>query len=245
LVGDGPQLSLQEVVARAWAVRYRIETEASLRFGSLARRLSAVEAPQPLVELAERASKDEIRHAAHCERLFRGLGGTTLTAVETVVEYAPPDLPEPERLTYELVSQCCVAETESMATLVTLLEAAETAELKAVLHELARDEVHHSRLGWAYLAWARPRVHFGFLGALLPGMIGGNAGPELFAPPRGEVDRPELLRQGVVPHSLRRRVYVETLETVVFPGFETLGVDTAPARRWLDEQRSGAPSGPT
>jgi rubrerythrin len=242
LVDDTLRLELQDVVAGAWAVRYRIETEASLRFGSLARRLEALGAPEALVELAERASKDETRHAAHCERLFRGLGGKTLTAVERVVEYAPPSLPEPERLTYELVSQCCVAETESMATLVTLLDAAETAELKAVLHELARDEVHHSRLGWAYLAWARPRIDFGFLGPLLPGMIGGNAG-DLFAPPRGEVDRPELLRQGVVPHSMRQQVYVETLESVVFPGFETLGVDTTSAKRWLAEQRTAASSG--
>lgn len=243
MVEDTPRLELQDVVAGAWAVRYRIETEASLRFGSLARRLASAGAPEALVELAERASKDETRHAAHCERLFRGLGGKTLTAVEHVVEYAPPSLPEPERLTYELVSQCCVAETESMATLVTLLDAAETTELKAVLHELARDEVHHSRLGWAYLAWARPRVDFRFLGPLLPGMISGNAGPDLFAPPRGEVDRPELLRQGVVPHSMRQQVYVETLESVVFPGFETLGVDTTPAKRWLEEQRPAAPSG--
>lgn len=243
MVSGNPR-PLQEVLAGAWAVRYRIETEASLRFGSLAVRLEAAGAPRTLVELAERASKDETRHAAHCERLFRGLGGQHLTAVERVVEYAPPSLPEPERLTYELVSQCCIAETQSTATLVTLLEAAETAELKAVLHELARDEVHHSRLGWAYLAWARPRVDFRFLGPLLPGMIGGSAGPEMFAPPQAETDRPELLRQGVVPQSLRRQVYVETLESVVFPGFDTLGVDTTPARRWLDEQRATAPASP-
>jgi rubrerythrin len=237
-VSRTPRKPLQEVLAGAWAARYRIETEASLRFGSLALRLEAAGAPRALVELAERASKDETRHAAHCERLFRGLGGKHLTAVEHVVEYAPPSLPEPERLTYELVSQCCVAETQSTATLVTLLEAAETAELKAVLHELARDEVHHSRLGWAYLAWARPRVDFRFLGPLLPGMIAGSAGPEMFTAPPEETDRPELLRQGVVPQSLRRKVYVETLESVVFPGFETLGVDTTHARRWLDEQRA-------
>jgi rubrerythrin len=242
LVAATPRLELQDVVAGAWAVRYRIETEASLRFGSLAQRMAAFGAPVALVELAERASKDETRHAAHCERLFRGLGGKTLTAVEHVVEYAPPALPESERLTYELVSQCCVAETESMATLVTLLDAAETAELKAVLQELARDEVHHSRLGWAYLAWARPRVDFGFLGALLPGMLGGNAG-DLFAPPTQEFNRPELLRQGVVPHSMRQQVYVETLQSVVFPGFEMLGVDTAPAKGWLAEQHMPATPG--
>jgi Rubrerythrin len=242
LVEAAAQPPLQEVLAGAWAVRYRIETEASLRFGSLARRLEGVGAPRALVELADRASKDETRHAAHCARLFRGLGGTNLTGVDRVVEYAPRSLPERERLTYELVAQCCVAETQSTATLVTLLDAAETLELRSVLHELARDEVHHSRLGWAYLAWARPRVDFTFLGPLLPGMIAGSAGPEIFEPPAGEADRPELLRQGVVPHSMRRQVYIETLENVVFPGFDTVGVDTAPVRRWLGEKLAATPA---
>jgi hypothetical protein len=233
---------LQEVLAGAWAVRYRIETEASLRFGALARRLEGVGAPRALVDLADRASKDETRHAAHCERFFRALGGMHLSAITRVVEYAPRVLPERERLTYELVSQCCVAETQSTATLVTLLDAAETAELRTVLHELARDEVQHSRLGWAYLAWARSRMDFTFLGPLLPGMLAGSAGPEMFEPAAEDLDHPELLRQGVIPQSMRRSVYVETLQTVVFPGFETLGVDTADAKRWLDEKLARAPA---
>ena len=53
--------TLQQVVASTWGLRYRIETEASLRFGALARRLEAFGAPQALVELAERASRDETR----------------------------------------------------------------------------------------------------------------------------------------------------------------------------------------
>jgi hypothetical protein len=242
LVESTTQEPLQEVLAGAWAVRYRIETEASLRFGSLAGRLAGVGAPTVLVELAERASKDETRHAAHCERLFRGLGGKTLSGVDQVVEYAPSGLPESERLAYEIVSQCCVAETQSTATLVTLLDAAETPELRSVLHELARDEVHHSRLGWAYLAWVNPRLDLAFLGPLLPGMIAGSAGPELFAPAKEIAERPELLRQGVVPHSMRRQVHIETLETVVFPGFDTVGVDSGPARRWLTERLTATSS---
>jgi hypothetical protein len=232
-VSEAP--SLQDVVAGTWGVRYRIETEASLRFGALARRLQAFGAPAALSELADRACRDETRHAAHCERFFRAAGGETLNGVDRVIEYAPTSWAEPQRLTYEVVAQSCVAETQSTASLVTLLEAAEGQELKAVLQELARDEVHHSRLGWAYLAWARPRVDFGFLGPLLPGMVAGSAGPEIFKSAPPGTDHPDLLRQGVVPHTLRRQVYVETLQTVVFPGFDTLGVDTAPARRWLGE----------
>ncbi|MGO9830471.1 MAG: ferritin family protein [Myxococcaceae bacterium] len=233
--------SLQQVVANTWGLRYRIETEASLRFGALARRLEAFGAPRTLVELAERASRDETRHAAHCERFFRAVGGTQLTAVDRVIEYALRSWSEPTRLTYEVVAQCCVAETQSTATLVTLLEGVENPELKSALQELARDEVHHSRLGWAYLAWVRPRLDLAFLGPLLPGMVAGSAGPEIFKAPTAAADHPDLLRHGVVPQSLRRQVYVETLQSVVFPGFDTLGVDTAAARRWLNETLAAAP----
>ena len=73
-------------------------------------------------------------------------------------------------MTYEVVAQSCISETESMATLVTLLDAAEDAHLKSVLQELARDEVQHARLGWAYLAWAKDRHDLSFLSAFLPAM---------------------------------------------------------------------------
>lgn len=237
---------MRQVLASAWGARYRIETEASLRFGFLAGQLTRIGAPAKLVELAGNASRDETRHAAHCERLFASHGGTDLEPVTRVVEYAPQALSPADRLTYEVVAQCAVAETQSMATLVTLLGAAELPELKSVLHELARDEVNHSRLGWAYLAWARPKMDLAFLSPLLPGMIDGSAGPEIFTTGPGEADDPRLLSQGVIPHSMRRKLYVEALQTVVLPGFDTVGVDTRPARAWLREKLATAspPSSP-
>jgi hypothetical protein len=231
---------VREVLASAWGARYRIETEASLRFGFLAGQLTRTGAPDKLVELAGNASHDETRHAAHCERLFRSYGGAELDPVTRLVEYAPRALAPADRLSYEVVAQCCVAETQSMATLVTLLGAAESRELKSILHELARDEVNHSRLGWAYLAWARPRMDLAFLSPLLPGMIDGSAGPEIFTTGPAEADDPSLLAQGVIPRSARRRLYVEALETVVLPGFDTVGVDTAAARTWLREKLAAA-----
>ena len=235
---------MKQVLRGAWGTRYRIETEASLRFGFLAGQLARAGVPGKLVELAEKASHDETRHAAHCERIFRSLDGTELTPVTRVIEYAPRTLPPAERLTYEVVAQCCVAETQSMATLVTLLDAAESPDLKSVLRELARDEVNHSRLGWAYLAWARPRLDLAFLSPLLPGMIDGSAGPEVFTTGPAEADDPGLLSRGVIPRSMRRRLYVEGLETVVLPGFDTVAVDTGPARSWLREKlaQAGPPS---
>ncbi|HMK72616.1 MAG TPA: ferritin-like domain-containing protein [Myxococcaceae bacterium] len=238
---------MRQVLASAWGARHRIETEASLRFGFLSDQLARAGAPGKLVDLAGNASRDETRHAAHCERLFHSHGGVELEAVTRVIEYAPRTLTPENRLTYEVVAQSCVAETQSMATLVTLLGAAESGELKSILHELARDEVNHSRLGWAYLAWARPRMDLAFLSPLLPGMIDGSAGPEIFTTGPAEADDPSLLAQGVIPRSARRRLYVEGLESVVLPGFDTVGVDTAQARRWLKEKlaAAGPPSTPS
>jgi len=238
---------VRQVLASAWGARHRIETEASLRFGFLSDQLARAGAPGKLVDLAGNASRDETRHAAHCERLFHSHGGVELEAVTRVIEYAPRTLTPENRLTYEVVAQSCVAETQSMATLVTLLGAAESGELKSILHELARDEVNHSRLGWAYLAWARPRMDLAFLSPLLPGMIDGSAGPEIFTTGPAEADDPSLLAQGVIPRSARRRLYVEGLESVVLPGFDTVGVDTAQARRWLREKlaAAGPPSTPS
>ncbi len=223
---------------RVWAARHGVETGAALRFGSLSRRMSQAGAPEALVELAARASQDEIRHASRCADILR-LRRAEVPPPETrLLEYAPPALTAEQRLTYEVVAQSCVSETESMATLVTLLDEAREETLRSVLHELARDEVQHARIGWGYLTWARERVDLSFLAPLLPVMATGTAGPDLFRPALPGTDEPTLYQAGVVPHSERQRVYLETLESVVIPGMNEHGVDTAPLRLWMDRQHA-------
>jgi hypothetical protein len=41
----------------------------------------------------------------------------------------------------------------------------------------------------------------------------------------------------VVPHTERRRIYLETLESVVIPGMHDHGVDTGPLSQWMDQRR--------
>jgi hypothetical protein len=223
---------------RVWAARHGVETGAALRFGSLSRRMWQAGAPEALVELAARASRDETRHASRCEEILRGRQAPVPPPETRLLEYAPAELRPEQRLTYEVVAQSCVSETESMATLVTLLDAARDETLRSVLHELARDEVGHARIGWGYLTWARQRIDLGFLGALLPGMVGGSAGPELFRPGLPGTDEPELFHSGVVPHSERQRIYLETLESVVIPGMHDHGVDTGPLQQWMNQRRA-------
>ncbi len=223
---------------RVWAARHGVETGAALRFGSLSRRMWEAGAPEALVELAARASRDETRHASRCEDVLRMRRAPVPPPETRLLEYAPRELTPEQRLTYEVVAQSCVSETESMATLVTLLDAARDETLKAIIHELARDEVQHARLGWGYLAWARPRMDLAFLAPLLPGMAAGSAGADLFRSAPPGTDEPALLHWGVVPHSERQRIYLETLDSVVVPGMEEHGVDTGPLRLWVDRQRT-------
>jgi hypothetical protein len=223
---------------RVWAARHGVETGAALRFGSLSRRMWEAGAPEALVEVAERASRDETRHASRCEDILRARQAVVPPPETRLLEYAPLTLTTEQRLAYEVVAQSCVSETESMATLVTLLDEARDETLKSVIHELARDEVQHARLGWGYLTWARERLDLSFLGALLPGMASGSAGPDLFRPAVPGTDDPTLYHSGVVPHSDRQRIYLETLDSVVIPGMHEHGVDTAPLRLWVDRQRT-------
>ena len=203
---------------RVWAARYGVETGAALRFGSLSRRLWEAGAPEALVELSARASRDEVRHASRCEDILRTRKAPVPPPETQILEYAPLELTPEQRLAYEVVAQSCVSETESMATLVTLLDAAHDEMLKTILHELARDEVQHARLGWGYLTWAHKRMDLAFLGPLLPRMAAGTAGPDLFRPALPGTDDPTLFHSGVVPHSERQRVYLETIDSVVIPG---------------------------
>ena len=223
---------------QVWAARHGVETGAALRFGSLSRRLWEAGAPEALVELSARASRDETRHASRCEDILRARKAPVPPPETRVLEYAPLELTREQRLAYEVVAQSCVSETESMATLVTLLDAAHDEMLKNVLHELARDEVQHARLGWGYLAWARRRMDLAFLGPLLPRMAAGTAGPDLFRPAPPGTDEPTLFHSGVVPHSERQRVYLETIDSVVIPGMVEHGVDTAPLQGWAEQQRA-------
>jgi hypothetical protein len=229
-----PPLDVRRVAAAAWRFRWTVELDAEVRFEGLAARLEALGSPSPIVDLARRAAADERRHAAHCARLAGELGGPVpASAPPPPPPVAPGGLAEEDAVTYELVAACCVAESVSVAVLTALLPAARAPSLRAVLRELAADEVGHARLGWAHLALAAARGRTAFLGPLLPAMLRGSIDDDLFDPVEPGREDEGLLALGVLPHARKRALFVETLELVVFPGLESAGVDTASGRRWL------------
>jgi hypothetical protein len=236
-----PAPSPREIAGAAWRFRCAVERDAELRFASLAGRLSGMGSARSLVELARRSSEDEARHAGLCALEAERCGARTADLPEPALRpIAPGGLSPREELLYELVAACCITETGSMGVLATLLGCARGERLRGVLRQLAGDEVRHARLGWACLAAERERGATAFLGPLLPDMLAGSADAALFAAAAPELEDEELLELGVLPHSLKREVFLRTLEEVVLPGLAGSGVDPAPARGWLEARRAAA-----
>ncbi len=236
-----PVEARRALAASAWSFRWLVELEAEVRFGRLAGRLERAAAGVTLVELARRASRDERRHAGLCAELASEYGQPVDGVPLPPPEVAPAVLEPEQALLYEMVAACCVAESGSVAVLTSLLAAARKPRLRAVLHQLAVDEVAHARLGWAVLATAQRRGATGFLGPLLPAMLRGSIDDDLFEQVDPTREDPLLLEAGVLPHTAKRELFVRTLEEVILPGLDGAGVDTGEGRGWLRRMGTGAP----
>jgi hypothetical protein len=182
-----------------------------------------------------RAADDERRHADLCARLARQYGEDP-GGDAADVRIAPPGFGPREAALYETVAACCVTETASVATVASLLAADALPEVRDALHEIARDEVAHGRMGWAHLAREAAAHDVSFLGRFVEPMLAAAAGEGLFAAGDAALESPELLLHGVLPLSQKREIFVQTLGEVVFPGLEQFGIDAGPGRAWLSEQ---------
>jgi hypothetical protein len=226
--------SARAAAAEAWAFRARVEQEAALRFDRLAAVVAGFDSASPVPAMMRRAADDERRHTELCSRLAANLGEPVVLDPEAgLPSIVPRSLDERQAALYEVVAACCITETESMATLTTLMAAEPDPEVREVLHSISKDEVTHSRMGWAHLSREAAATDVAFLAPLIPGMLAGTIDESLFGAPPADEDPEGLLRLGVLPLEKKREVFLGTLEQVVFPGLEKFGVDPEPGRRWL------------
>jgi len=226
--------SARRAAAEAWAFRARVEQEAALRFDRLATVVAGFDPGSPVPAMMRRAADDERRHTELCARLARGLGSpVALEPGAEVPAIAPRALDVRQAALYEVVAACCITETESMATLTTLLAGEPEPEVREVLHSISKDEVVHARMGWAHLSRESVAAEVAFLGPLIPAMLAGTIDEGLFGPSPPDEDPEALLRFGVLPLARKREVFLGTLEQVVLPGLEKFGVDPEPGRTWL------------
>jgi len=223
-------------VAATWAFRTRAEIEATARFARMATELAEVGATPVVVRGAADASADELRHRDLCARLAAKWGEPNALAHEP-----PPhrigrsDMPARDRLLWEMVAVCCISETMNTSLMTRCLEVAKDVEIRATLHELLEDEVRHARLGWAHLAAERAAGRGQFLRDVLPLLLEASVEPGFLEgrPPASWTDA--LYDYGELPSTELVQIYRDTLNLVIFPGLDAVGVDTSKGRAWLAE----------
>lgn len=145
------EISGESDVGAFFAEVMQLEAASIDAFAILAAELAAHGAPADLVTAAERAGRDEVRHARMAETLMRRFGGE---ADRPVVPRRPV---RPLReVALENAVEGCVREAYGAFVASWQAGASRDEAVRAVMRRVAADEIKHAELSFAVAAWAEP-----------------------------------------------------------------------------------------
>ncbi|MCA9526510.1 MAG: ferritin-like domain-containing protein [Myxococcales bacterium] len=223
----------REAALHTWRGRMVNEHGSAPVFLALADQLADAGAPAAQIEAVRAMADEERAHGVLCGSVVEALGGEALAPAlpeEPLPVHA--DVDRFEAVTRNLLSVCCLSETVAVA-----LIGAERLEMPAgplqdVLTRILADEVGHARLGWKWLAEHQDRLDAprrARLGRYLAVAFAHLEAHELAQlKPGGPVDP----RLGVCDGAAARALFYATVETVIVPRLDALGL---PARQaWAE-----------
>jgi hypothetical protein len=224
----------RRTLAEVWAFRARSEQQAEQRFGRLVREFNETGAEAVVVRMARRAVADEGSHARICASMAARYGHREAgVQAPPATEIGPRSLGLRKRVLFEVVAFACITETVNAALMTETYRHAIVPEVRDAVRRILKDEVGHSRMGWAHLSAERARGEGEFVAQWLPRMLRGTVADELLAAHgRGAAD-PALMAHGELPEPMRLDVFRSALREVIFPGLESVGIDTRLGREWI------------
>lgn len=234
-LGALPELTRAERAAAiaTWRGRMVNETISSRVFAALLPQVLAVpEATAFLPQVAD-AITDELRHGRQCAAVVAALGGEAHAEIAAL----PPvplheDAGPREALLRNVLSVCCLSETVAVALIGAERLRAEPPGLHATLSAILADEVAHARLGWELCAALLPACDAAErerLGAWLRVAFRHLVAHELAHLPLGPAPTAAAVAVGVCDALQARELFVETVEQVIVPRLEQLGLPGAAA----------------
>jgi hypothetical protein len=122
-------------------------------FRRMAHELARFGAPRRLVRAAERAAREERRHARGAEALTRRFGGSRSAFVVDV-----RGARSLETFSVENAVEGCVRETYGALVATWQARTATDTNVRAHMKRIAKDETRHAALAWQADAWARTRL---------------------------------------------------------------------------------------
>ena len=223
------------LVAQTWAVRAVAERQATRRFERLSVDLLEHHATDQVVALAREAVDDERRHALRCDDVAAHFGWDPSAALleQEATRLAPDHLNPRDALLYEMVAFCCITETINSSMLLETLGFARSPIVCDAVREILKDEVSHSRLGWAHLAAERLQGRGEFLSKELVGMFKEIGLSLIFDAEDRARDADVLAQYGELSFERRTEIFKAVVSDVILPGFDQAGLDTGSVRHWL------------
>lgn len=146
----------REAIASAWSAAALGEIAKADAFAALAMDLGALGAPPKLVDAANRAALDEVRHARLCLSLAEAYAGHAIDLADPTARTSAPaaDLIE---LAVTVARERCVGDTLAAVLAADQLASATDPAVRRTLVAIATDEELHAELAWTVLAWAVER----------------------------------------------------------------------------------------
>jgi hypothetical protein len=222
------------LLRRRWLDRSRNELGTSTTFAELYRGLVALGAPFELLHSAAQAVEDELRHAEICHAVAERYAGQALVRSPATVTASPrfSGCSERESRVLHVVLHACLSEGVAAAYLGACLDAAQSKVARVAVQSLLKDEIHHARLGWAFLATVKPNDR-ALVTAALPELL-----QELVRLWLGDESYPEQLPagHGCLSFADLRSVVADAVRDLILPGFEHASIPTVDARALFEER---------
>ena len=230
------------LLARQWQGRAHAESIACVRFARLLADIAHSGTSPAVLELLAFAVGEEWRHAIACAKLAATYAGREMRLPTRTDDHSPPYREHPDDIaaTLRLVGVSCISEMIAAAWLQECLEATTVPCVRETLRELLRDDVRHARIGWAHLATRSlsgcdnqhdlgPHLHRLFDESATPWLHEDDLPPEGFP------------AHGIPSRRTTRETVFLTVREIVLPGFEQVGMDAEPGRKWLREAEARYP----
>jgi ferritin-like protein len=224
-----PSLSEPErsLVATTWAFRARSEQVATKRFRELTDNLIKTDALPEVVQLAREAIEEESRHEKMCREVATSFGWDFTQHQHEMIPLAlaPKSLSLREQVLYDVVAFCCISESINAALLVEVIHFAKAPQIVEISRSILKDEIKHSRLGWAHLSAECSQGIGAFLPEYFVKMLETAGAEEVFDSRFMNREGEALAAYGELSYSRRTGILVAVLRDVILPGFEGLGLD--------------------
>ncbi|MDX2091518.1 MAG: hypothetical protein SFX73_26900 [Kofleriaceae bacterium] len=228
-------------LAALWRERAVSEASVGSVFVQLVEELVASGAPAAIIELARQAQRDEARHARVCADLAEAYGGTPVELPPARSVRLPDHGQSDVRLRAALhaINLCCISETIASAFVEACLGGCAADALRELHGQHLADEVHHARVGWAYLATLSPSERAA-VAPHLPALL--DVQLRLWSERIGALPEAGVAGHGYPPRAQLLEAVHAAISELILPGFDHVGVDSAPARARFARSARSAPS---